>query len=111
MVAYEAFTLQDTTGHYRPDYDDKERRENRTFWLTIIFRATDPIADTPVILSHGARQCGKTTLALAVGKELGYHCIRFDDDSQRQAAQTDPIGFIQSLPEFIMVPISLLTPE
>ena len=62
-------------------------------------RLRESLQDTPVILIHGARQCGKTTLAQAIGSELGYHYITFDDANQLQAAKTDPIGFVQSLPE------------
>lgn len=32
----------------------------------------DAIEDSPVILIHGTRQCGKTTLALQLGEELGF---------------------------------------
>jgi len=60
----------------------------------------EAIADTPVVLIHGSRQCGKTTLAIEIGEELGYHYLSFDDDTQRQAALVDPIGFIKNLPEF-----------
>lgn len=63
-------------------------------------RLRESLQDTPIILIHGARQCGKTTLAQAIGSELGYHYISFDDANQLQAAKTDPIGFIRSLPEF-----------
>lgn len=63
----------------------------------------EAIEDTPVILIHGSRQCGKTTLAMQVGEKLGYHYISFDDDNQCQAALTDPVGFIQSLPEFTIL--------
>jgi predicted AAA+ superfamily ATPase len=30
------------------------------------------LKDTPVVLIHGPRQCGKTTLALQVGKRRRY---------------------------------------
>lgn len=59
----------------------------------------EALQDTPVVLIHGTRQCGKTTLAQSVGESLGYHYISFDDNNQLQAAKTDPMGFIQSLPE------------
>lgn len=49
----------------------------------------DAVADTPVVLIHGSRQCGKTTLAVELGNELGYHYLTFDDDTQRQAALTE----------------------
>jgi len=71
----------------------------------------EAIIDTPVILIHGSRQCGKTTLAKTVGQELGYHYISFDDDTQRQAAQADPIGFIHSLPEYIILDEIQRVPE
>lgn len=59
----------------------------------------EALEDTPVVLIHGSRQSGKTTLAQSVGKSLGYHYITFDDNNLLQAAKTDPVGFIQSLPE------------
>jgi predicted AAA+ superfamily ATPase len=33
---------------------------------------TEALQDTPVVLIHGPRQCGKTTLARAMGDEAGY---------------------------------------
>jgi predicted AAA+ superfamily ATPase len=42
-------------------------------------RLRTALQDTPVVLIHGSRQCGKTTLAQAVGGELGYHYISLDD--------------------------------
>lgn len=67
--------------------------------------------DTPVILIHGSRQCGKTTLALSFGKERGYHYVTFDDITQLQAATNDPIGFIQSLPEKVILDEIQRVPE
>lgn len=55
--------------------------------------------DTPVVLVHGPRQCGKTTLARQVGDAAGYHYISFDDDVLLASAQTDPVGFVASLPD------------
>ena len=71
----------------------------------------DAVADTPVILIHGSRQCGKTTLAQSFGKERGYHYITFDDITQLQAAINDPIGFIQSLPEKVILDEIQRAPE
>lgn len=59
----------------------------------------EALEDTPVVLIHGARQCGKTTLARQVGGEQGYHYLNFDDDTQRAAAQADPTGFVAGLPD------------
>lgn len=55
------------------------------------------------MLIHGSRQCGKSTLAQSVGDDLGYRYITFDDDNQLQAAKSDPMGFIQSLPEKVIL--------
>jgi hypothetical protein len=62
-------------------------------------RLTEALADSPVVLIHGPRQCGKTTLARVVGKRMGYTYINFDDDIARGAAEADPAGFVADLPE------------
>jgi hypothetical protein len=62
-------------------------------------RLLEALADSPVVLIHGPRQCGKTTLAQAVGARLGYAYFSFDDDVLRAAALTDPAGFVDDLPE------------
>lgn len=62
-------------------------------------RLTEALADTPVVLIHGPRQCGKTTLAQAVGKAAGYTYLSFDNDVLRASAQADPVGFVADLPD------------
>lgn len=62
-------------------------------------RLLEALADTPVVLIHGPRQCGKTTLARVVGEPRGFGYFSFDDDVARAAAEADPIGFIADLPE------------
>lgn len=57
------------------------------------------LADTPVVLVHGPRQCGKTTLTTRVGDRLGYDSFTLDEDAVRMAARSDPAGFIAELPE------------
>jgi len=52
------------------------------------------LGDTPVVLVHGPRQCGKTTLARRVGRQLGHENFSFDEDAIRLAAQRDPAGFL-----------------
>ncbi len=59
---------------------------------------TEALADSPVVLIHGPRQCGKTTLVQAVGTRLGYAYLNFDDDVARDAAEADPKGFVDNLP-------------
>lgn len=71
----------------------------------------EALQDTPVVLIHGSRQCGKTTLAQWVGKDLGYRYVSFDDDNQLQAAKADPMGFIQNLPEKVILDEIQRTPE
>lgn len=60
---------------------------------------TEALTDTPVVLIHGPRQCGKTTLARRVGEARGYSYFSFDDTVALSAAQSDPIGFVDDLPE------------
>lgn len=66
-------------------------------------RLREALLDTPVVLIHGPRQSGKTTLARMVGESLGYSYVSFDDDSARDAALGDPVGFVGELPERIIL--------
>jgi predicted AAA+ superfamily ATPase len=61
-------------------------------------RLNEALADTPVVLIHGPRQCGKTTLARHLGARAGYAYKSFDDEVTRAAARSDPIGFVADLP-------------
>jgi len=45
-------------------------------------------ADSPAVLVHGPRPCGKTTLARMVGEARGYACFTFVDEVARAAAET-----------------------
>ncbi len=58
---------------------------------------------SPVVLIQGPRQCGKTTLAQMVGHPAGYAYRSFDDEDIRHFAQTDPIGFVNHLPERVIL--------
>jgi len=62
-------------------------------------RLVEALADTPVVLIHGPRQCGKTTLARMAGDRRGYAYLSFDDEAVREAAASDPVGFTADLPE------------
>lgn len=62
-------------------------------------RFVEALADTPVVLIHGPRQCGKTTLARMVGEARDYAYLSFDDGVALAAAQADPVGFVGDLPE------------
>ena len=59
----------------------------------------EALADAPVVLVHGPRQSGKTTLAQGIAGPKGYAYFSFDDAVAFGAATTDPVGFIADLPE------------
>ncbi len=61
------------------------------------------LAESPVVLIHGPRQCGKTTLAQMVGNEHGYGYFTFDDAVTLTAATSDPVGFVGDLPERVIL--------
>lgn len=68
----------------------------------------EALDDTPVVLVHGPRQCGKTTLAQTV---KGYAYITFDDEVQLAAAKADPVGFVADLPERVILDEVQRVPE
>lgn len=63
----------------------------------------EALADTPVVLIHGPRQCGKTTLTRMAGEKRGYAYFSFDDELTLAAATADPVGFIADLPERVIL--------
>ena len=62
-------------------------------------RLVEALKDSPAVLIHGPRQCGKTTLVQAVGRKRGYSYFNLDDDVLRGAAEADPTGFVGDLPD------------
>jgi len=62
-------------------------------------RLVEALLDTPVVLVHGPRQCGKTTLVRQVGDAEGFDYLSFDDDVLLASAQEDPVSFVADLPE------------
>jgi predicted AAA+ superfamily ATPase len=84
---------------------DEHKGYDQTMPETVLYpryaepRLTEALADSPVVLIHGPRQCGKTTLARVVGERMGYAYVNFDDDVARGAAEADPAGFVADLPE------------
>lgn len=69
------------------------------------------LEDTPVVLLQGPRQCGKTTLASAIGRRLGYEYLSLDEDAVRDAALADPAGFVADLPERVILDEIQRAPE
>lgn len=63
----------------------------------------ETLDDTPVVLLHGPRQCGKTTLANHVGAARDYAYFSFDDEVTLAAAKEDPVGFIGELPDRVIL--------
>ena len=71
-------------------------------------RLIEALGDTPVVLVHGPRQCGKTTLAQTL---RGYAYITFDDEVQLAAAKADPVGFVADLPNKVVLDEVQRVPE
>jgi len=66
-------------------------------------RLVEALTDTPVVLLHGPRQSGKTTLAQVVGQRLGHAYLTFDDPITLGSAQADPVGFFATLPDRVIL--------
>lgn len=66
-------------------------------------RLTEALADSPIVLIHGPRQCGKTTLAQMIGERKGYAYVSFDNAVLCTAAQADPVGFAGDLPDRVIL--------
>ncbi len=69
------------------------------------------IAHSPVVLIHGPRQSGKTTLAKLIGDRLGYSYYTFDNPKTLIAVQNDPMGFMNALPNRVILDEIQLVPE
>ncbi len=100
-------------------------------------RLAEALEDSPVVLIHGPRQSGKTTLAQTVcapsqlvwpgnttviwpndillsimsNHARDYEYVSFDDDNLRTGAQTDPMGFVYDLPERVILDEVQRVPE
>ena len=56
------------------------------------------MADTPVVLIHGARQTGKTTLVRALARDIGGATyVTLDDATMLAAATADSQGFVDRI--------------
>jgi predicted AAA+ superfamily ATPase len=71
----------------------------------------ESMADSPVVLIHGARQSGKSTLAQQYGNRRGYKSLTFDDPTVLQLAQSDPAGFVAELPDRVILDEVQRVPE
>ena len=71
----------------------------------------EALKDSPAVLIHGPRQCGKTTLAQIVGEPKKYKYISFDDNVIAESAKADPIGFVKNLPKKVILDEVQRTPH
>ena len=109
----------------------------RTFYpRSMEWRLVEALEDSPVVLIHGPRQSGKTTLAQyacapahltwgdeqirrrarppsggASAEQRDYTYISFDDAVTRDGARADPVGFVAELPERVILDEVQLVPE
>jgi uncharacterized protein len=70
----------------------------------------DALADTRVVLITGARQCGKSTLVRVVAKNRPAEWRDLDRATTRQAAISDPTGFV-AYPELMVIDEIQRVPE
>ncbi|MGQ0623633.1 MAG: ATP-binding protein [Sporichthyaceae bacterium] len=59
--------------------------------------AAASLGDFRVLVIHGARQVGKSTLALQLAERVGATVVTLDDEDARRAAQNDPASFVAAL--------------
>ena len=87
----------------------------------------ESLQDSPAVVIHGPRQCGKTTLAQTLcapdhlsrsgwpvaerSAGLEYAYFTFDDAAARNAARADPVGFVADLPERVVLDEVQRVPE
>lgn len=74
-------------------------------------RLQEALTDTPVVLLTGARQVGKSTLVQTVGATAGASYITLDDAATLAAANADPTGFVQNLPDRVVIDEVQRAPE
>jgi uncharacterized protein len=72
------------------------------------FKIEEALTDTPVVLLHGARQVGKTTLAKSFERR---EYFTLDNATTLAAAKNDPTGFVRGLPDQCTIDEIQLAPE
>jgi predicted AAA+ superfamily ATPase len=68
--------------------------DSRIFERFSTARIATALADTPVVMLIGPRQCGKTTLVRQLAS-TGREYVTLDDDTALEAARSDPTGFVR----------------
>ena len=69
------------------------------------------LARSPVVLLNGARQVGKSTLALEHLNDSGFHYITFDDEMVYLAAKSNPAEFIINIQKPVIIDEVQRVPE
>lgn len=70
------------------------------------------LADTPVVFVQGPRQCGKTTLVRTLsGRGYDTEYLTLDDAVVLAAARNDPDGFVDGLPERVILDEAQRAPD
>ena len=90
---------------------DSPTPPNSVYARLVQDRLLESLADTPVVLLQGPRQCGKTTLARSIGEPAGFGYLSFDDDNMVRAAHADPLGFVTGLPHKMVLDEIQRVPE
>ena len=66
-------------------------------------RVEEALEWSRVVMLHGARQCGKTTLARMIAERRGGTYVSLDDEAQRRIALADPLTFLIGHPHPLVV--------
>ena len=74
-------------------------------------RLVEALADSPIVVLHGPRQCGKSTLAKSIGEDDGRQYVTLDDAATLTAVQADPGGFVLDLQGSITIDEVQRVPE
>jgi hypothetical protein len=78
----------------------------------IKYKLLEALSDSPVVLIHGARQTGKSTLVKEIsGNEFPAKYLTFDDTGILSAAQNNPQGFVSGYPENLIIDEVQRVPE
>lgn len=70
-------------------------------WLLPLVK--EAMEDTRVTFVMGARQVGKSTLVHGIAEEKGWPILTLDDQATREAALSDPTGFIAGISRPIVI--------
>lgn len=69
------------------------------------------LKDSHVAYINGARQSGKSTLAMSIASELNMKYITFDDPSIFSAAKNDPVSFVKNIKASVVLDEVQMVPE